>query len=131
MDTDAGVHVIFPNRKLTETSITNHTKLEAHPRTVLYHVTISNKNGSLVDMRKQLEEHLYSHPYVLRRPPVTVSVGMIDGCGTALEIRASIKASDFPNSNNLSVVADILTSIREKLVDLGIQFGHCSIRRSS
>lgn len=126
-DTDAMVHVVVPNRKLYENTVVNHTRLGT-PRTVLFNITVSNANRELGDVMENLKADVAKHPAVLKHPPVTVDVGKVHSCGTDLEIRVSIKPGDFPNSENVSVVSNILTQIRGSLVAHDVQLGQCGVR---
>jgi small-conductance mechanosensitive channel len=119
LDTSTNALVFIPNRKMNDATLHNMTPFEkAH---VTLHVTVSNKNGTLLrHVLPEIERAIMAYPGVFSDPPTVAKVSGVTMWGSDIEVRVTIRSSDYPTENNVSYQDALMTVLHETLVDNGV-----------
>jgi small conductance mechanosensitive channel len=124
VDEDSGVGITVPNRVLYDCPIINHSS--AVRNVVVIEVAVSNTNQALAPALAELRDHVQQLPVVKPDPPVTCNVASVGPLATIIEVRLALSAKDYQVDGTRSNVTAITTSIREKLLKMGVAFPNIS-----
>jgi small conductance mechanosensitive channel len=121
---DETSHVLqhVPNRVLYETPIINHSSSPIH--VTYFEFVISNRNADVPGVCERLRRDVSQYPNVLKRDTpfkVTCNVSRITAFGTVVELRLPLSSSDFEVNGTINVQAEIMTFVRRKLDEYGVQ----------
>ena len=113
-DLDTNALIIVPNRKIAESTITNHSK--SQQRRIKFQMNVSNSYSDFEPLIQTLTTEIAKIPGVLRVPsePV-VGVENMGEVGTVLTARLFIKNEDFPG-----LVLPIQSRVRQILADMKV-----------
>lgn len=113
LDDDSSILINIPNRVIYNNVVKNHSSSDKH--VVVESIIVSNRNKNLSNALEVLRTSVQNIPYVLDNPPVATNVASITENGTTIEIRYTIKASDYYISGTENVQGKVMTGIRETL----------------
>jgi small conductance mechanosensitive channel len=100
----------IPNRLLYGNIMQNHTRNPV--RALMLNPVVANMNNNLDNICRRIEERLMTHPKVIKMPPVHAQIGKMDSVSTTLNVRVTIRASDFPTMDNYNLGDDLMREIR-------------------
>jgi small conductance mechanosensitive channel len=119
LDDDSGVIIAIPNRVIYNNIVMNHSSSEKH--VVVQLISVSNRNRDLSKALDQLRANVQSSPLVLETPAVKTNISAITNYGTDIEVRYTLRNSDYYVSGTNSVQNQLLTLMRQTLIDNNIE----------
>lgn len=107
-DMDTRSMVIIPNRKISDSTIVNHTRPDV--KRLLFEINISNKYEDWETLAKALKDLVSKYPGVLGEEP-RVGVSDMSDVGTRMSVRFSVSSADMS-----AIHIPLRTHIRQFLV---------------
>lgn len=119
LDDDSGVIIAIPNRVVYNNIVMNHSSSDKH--VVVQVISVSNRNRDLSKALDQLRTNVQSSPLVLETPAVKANISAITNYGTDIEVRYTLRNTDYYVSGTNSVQNQLLTLMRQTLIDNNIE----------
>lgn len=122
VDAETGAIITVPNRVLYEKVISNHSSVKQ--QVALLEFVVANSNKDLTKTLHKLRDDLQKRHDVLQLPEpyrVTVEVDKILAYGTVIEVRLPLSASDFQLTGTINKQSELMTFIRERLEEYGVE----------
>jgi small conductance mechanosensitive channel len=119
LDDDSGVIIAVPNRVVYNNIVMNHSSSDKH--VVVQVISVSNRNRDLSKALEQLRMNVQRSPLVMETPVVKANISAITNYGTDIEVRYTLRNKDYYVSGTNSVQNQLLTLMRETLIDNNIE----------
>jgi small conductance mechanosensitive channel len=118
LDDDTSVILNVPNRVIYNNIVKNHSN--STKRVVVEEIVVSNRNKNLSIGLEKIKEYLQNSQFVINDPPVATNISSVTENGTKIEVRYAIKSTDYFTSGTKNIQGILMTSMRQILVDNGV-----------
>jgi len=114
-DSDTGVAVSIPNRKIQDSVIINHTRNPI--RYLIYNFVISNKETNIDKLINAIKAKLFTMDEILKEPEPEIYIKDVNSYGTTIGVKIPIRSEDYEELDD-----SMRTTIRQIFVDNKVQF---------